>query len=235
MALLWVGFSPYIIAAGYVFAAVSFVIYEMFFRSTSADHDFVRAAPGSTSPMAGSTELFGNSVEREGFVSSKDHFASYPRKTFLGQQGLFAYHATLMITDSELERFFELADKVFGQATIKQGSETVYSSNDGSALQLSVRQEFNGLIIELITNSKTLLEGLDALFKAPPPPWFAFPKMEPTEATMNKQGSLEFWWNWCWNPFWEHASAQVRANYLRGHKASDEWTECLAEQATDID
>jgi hypothetical protein len=235
MALLWVGFSPYIIAAGYVFAAVSFVIYEMFFRSTSADHDFVRAAPGSTSPMAGSTELFGNSVEREGFVSSKDHFASYPRKTFLGQQGLFAYHATLMITDSELERFFELADKVFGQATIKQGSETVYSSNDGSALQLSVRQEFNGLIIELITNSKTLLEGLDALFKAPPPPWFAFPKMEPTEATMNKQGSLEYWWNWFWNPFWEHASAQVRANYLRGHKASDEWTECLAEQATDID
>lgn len=228
MALSWIAFLPYIIVVGYVFAAVSFVIYEMFFRSISIDHDFVCAVPDSTQNMAGNIEFFGNSVEREGFVGSEDKFAFYPRKTFLGQQGLFTYHATLMITDSELDSFFELAGKVFGQTTIKQGSETIYSSSDGPTLQLSVRQEFNGLIIELVTNSKILLEGLDALFKAPPPPWFAFPKMEPIEATMNKQGSLEYWWNWFWNPFWQHASAQARANYLRDHKASDEWTECLA-------
>lgn len=192
MALLWVGFSPYIIAAGYVFAAVSFVIYEMFFRSTSANHDFVRVAPGSTSNMAGSTEFFGNNVEREEFVSSEDIFAFYPRKTFLGQQGLFAYHAILMITDGELDNFFELAGKLFDQAPIKQGNTKIYSNSNGGALQFSIRQEFNGLIIELTTNSKTFLEQLDALFKAPPPPWFAFTKMEPIEAVMDKQGSLEY-------------------------------------------
>lgn len=235
MALLWVGFSPYIIAAGYVFAAVSFVIYEVFFRSTSANHDFVRVAPGSTSSMAGSTELFGNNVEREGFVSSEDIFAFYPRKTFLGQQGLFAYHAILMITDGELDNFFELAGKLFDQALIKQGNTKIYSNSNGGALQFSIRQEFNGLIIELTTNSKTLLEQLDALFKAPPPPWFAFTKMEPIEAVMDKQGSLEYWWEWIWSPFWGYAPIEIRTAYLKDHKASDEWAECLAGQVTATD
>lgn len=51
MALLWVGFSPYIIAAGYVFAAVSFVIYEMFFRSDNPDNGPMPETSDSTVHM----------------------------------------------------------------------------------------------------------------------------------------------------------------------------------------
>lgn len=235
MALLWVAFLPYIIVVGYVFAVVTFVIYEMFFRSANLGNGVMPATANSTAHLTGDAKLFGDRVEHKDFVGGVEDFSFYPRKTFLGHQGLFAYHATLMITDSEFEDFCELVRKIFGQATIKQGREATYSSGDGSTVQLAVRQEFNGLIIEMITNSKALLEGLDASFKAPPPPWLAFPKMKPIEAVMSKQGSLEYWWSWIWSPFWEHASAEDKANYLRDHRASNEWAECLAGQISATD
>jgi len=201
MTVLWVAFSPYIIIVGYVCVAVTFVVYHMFFKAANAGHKVMHMAPRSRLNMTGAAELFGKKVERDVFVSGKEGFASYPRKTFLGQQGLFPYHTILMIADSEFEGFRELVGAVFDQVTIKQDQESICTSGDGGALKLAVRQEFNGLIIELITNSKTFLEKLDASFKAPPPPWFAFPDMEPIEVIMNKQGSLEYWWDWIWNPF----------------------------------
>ena len=235
MTVLWVAFSPYIIIVGYVCVAVTFVFYHMFFNAANAGHEVMHMAPRSRLNMTGAAELFGKKVERDVFVSGKEGFASYPRKPFLGQQGLFTYHTILMIADSEFESFRELAGTVFDQVTIKQDQESICTSGDGSTLKLAVCREFNGLIIELITNSKTFLERLDVSFKAPPPPWFAFPDMEPIEVIMNKQGSLEYWWDWIWNPFWQHASDEVRMAYLKQHGASDEWIEYLAEPANGSD
>lgn len=235
MAVLWVAFSPYIIIVGYVCVAVTFVVYHMFFKVVNAGHEIMHMAPRSSLNMTGAAELFGKKVDRDVFVRGKEGFAFYPRKTFLGQQGLFAYHTILMIAGSEFEGFRELVRTVFDQITIKQDQESICTSGDRSTLKLAVRREFNGLIIELITNSKTFLERLDVSFNAPPPPWFAFPDMESIEVIMNKQGSLEYWWDWIWNPFWEHASAETRADYLSAHKASVEWAEYLAGQADGSD
>ncbi|UTW05791.1 hypothetical protein [Pseudomonas benzenivorans] len=162
-------------------------------------------------------------------------FATYPRKVFIGEQDAANHYCVLMITEEELDQLHELIAEQFGQTTIELGQTAHAVSVDEGALKLSARREFNGLIIELVTNSKTFLERLDASFKAPPSPWFAFPDMQPIEAIMNKQGSLEYWWDWIWNPFWEHASAETRADYLSAHKASDEWIECLAGQANGSD
>lgn len=235
MALLWVSFSPYIIVVGYVFSGATFVVYELFFRTVITGHEAMHETTNAAPRIVVDAKLFGNIVGNGTLISDGEAFSLYPRKTFLGQQGLFAYHAILMITDDEFEKFCALVWGTFGQATIKQTQAETYLNGDGAALQLAVRQEFNGLIIEVITNSKVLLEGLDASFKAPPPPWFAFPKMEPIEAVMSKQGSLEYWWRWIWTPFWEHASAEDQANYLRDHKASNEWAECLAGQTSATD
>ncbi|SDJ48409.1 hypothetical protein [Pseudomonas indica] len=162
-------------------------------------------------------------------------FSPYPKKIFLGGKGLFAYHATMMISDNEFEQFRELVEAHFDLKTISPEQEVSLRNSDGTALKLSIRQEFNGWVIEMITNSKALLDGLDASFKMPPPPWTAFPKMEPIEAVMSKQGSLEYWWNWFWSPFWDHADSETRKSYLRDHKASEEWAECLIEHPTSAD
>ena len=123
MTVLWVAFSPYIIIVGYVCVAVTFVFYHMFFNAANAGHEVMHMAPRSRLNMTGAAELFGKKVERDVFVSGKEGFASYPRKTFLGQQGLFTYHTILMIADSEFESFRELAGTVFDQVTIKQDQE----------------------------------------------------------------------------------------------------------------
>lgn len=235
MAVLWVAFSPYIIVVGYVFVVLTIVIYQMFFKSTGAGREASFMSPDSGMKMTGDADLFGKITEHGIDAENEEIFAFYPRKNFLGQKGLFAYHVIMMIAESEFEEFCSLVNRIYEHSKVRLEQESVYSNCDGSSLKLNVRREFNGLIIELITNSKTFLEQLDATFKAPPAPWFAFPGMAPIEAIMSKQGSLEYWWNSIWNPFWLHASDEARMAYLKQHGASDEWIEYLAEPANGSD
>ncbi len=180
--------------------------------------------------MTNDALLFAQKHDARVTICGNEFFASYPRKVFLGAKGLFAHHTTVMISGSEFGQLREVVEAHFDLNTISPDQEAVLMNADGTALKLGIRQEFNGLVIEMITNSKALLESLDASFKAPSPPWVAFPNMEPIEAVMSKQGSLEYWWEWIWSPFWHYAPADIRVNYLTHHKASEEWAECLAEQ-----
>lgn len=235
MAVLWVAFSPCIIVVGYVFVVLTILVYQVFFKSVGTGREAFCMSPSSGMKMVGNTELFGKRAEFGIDAGNEEDFAFYPRKTFLGQQDLFACHVIMMIAESEFEEFCSLVDRLFDHSKISLEQDSVYSNGDGSSLKLNVRREFNGLIIELITNSNTFLEELDATFKAPPAPWFAFPDMAPIESITSKQGSLEYWWDWIWSPFWQHASDEVRMAYLRKHKASDEWIEYLAGQANGSD
>lgn len=235
MVILWVAFSPYIIAIGYVFVVLIILVYRVFFKSTDAIHTASFIPSNSGMKIDRYAELFGKIAEFGIDAGNEERFAFYPRKTFLGQQGLFAYHVIVMTAESEFEEFCGLVNRLFEYSKITLDQESTHSSGDGGSLKLNIRREFNGLIIELITNSRTFLEQLDATFKAPPAPWFAFPDMAPIEAVMSKQGSLDYWWEWIWNPFWQHASDEVRLAYLKQHGASNEWIEYLAEPANGSD
>ena len=90
MALSWIAFLPYIIVAGYVFAAVSLVIYEMFFRTINSGHEPMPETPNSILHLTGDAKLLGHRVEHADFVRGVEDFSVYPRKTFLGHQGFFA-------------------------------------------------------------------------------------------------------------------------------------------------
>lgn len=165
----------------------------------------------------------------------KTSLAAYPRKVFIGEQASATHYCVLMITEAEIHLLRDLIAERFGHTAIELEQIAELVNKDGELLKLFTREEFNALIIELTTNSQALLESLDASFKAPPAPWFAFPDMAPIEAVMSKQGSLEYWWDWIWNPFWHHASDEVRMAYLKQHGASDEWIEYLAEPANGSD
>ncbi|WP_277373442.1 hypothetical protein [Pseudomonas sp. AA-38] len=165
----------------------------------------------------------------------KTSLAAYPRKVFIGEQASATHYCVLMITEAEIHVLRDLIAERFGHTNIELEQVAELVNKDGELLKLSAREEFNGLIIELITNSQMFLERLDATFKAPPAPWFAFPDMAPIEAIMSKQGSLEYWWDNIWNPFWQHASDEVRMAYLKQHEASDEWIEYLVEPANGSD
>lgn len=165
----------------------------------------------------------------------KTSLAAYPRKVSIGEQASPTHYCVLMITEAEIHLLRDLIAERFGHTAIELEQIAELLNKDGELLKLFAREEFNGLIIELTTNSQTFLERLDASFKAPPAPWFAFPDMAPIEAIISKQGSLEYWWDWIWNPFWHHASDEVRMAYLKQHGASGEWIEYLAEPANGSD
>lgn len=95
--------------------------------------------------------------------------------------------------------------------------------NDGNfTTRHAARPEFGGYVIELMTNSVTLLQALDALHLSPPAPWIAFPYLD-ASAIGSLQGSLDYWWTWLWMPYWDSATSGERQALLA--QASDEWRE----------
>lgn len=158
-------------------------------------------------------------------VKGTERFNPYPAKTFLGEQNLHAYYLIFMLKhDSFLELQALLASR-FGNQELS--SDTILRNENQEVLALSYRQEFGGIIVEATTNSMPLIRALDARFPAPPPPWSAFPNMEPIEAAMNKQGSLEYWWNRIWLPFWSTRTLLEKEEYLMKNDVSVEWREVL--------
>lgn len=60
-----------------------------------------------------------------------------------------------------------------------------------------------------------------------PPPWKAFPAMEPLELMTANQGAQEAWLIQQWWPFWSPLSPADRVSYLHEWGASAEWVDEL--------
>ncbi len=171
---------------------------------------------------------FSPAPDNPDIAEGNERFNPYPAKTFLGEQNLYAYYLIVMLKHDDFPELQALIATRFGNQELRNG--TTLRNENQEFLAVAYHQEFGGIVVEATTNSIPLIRAFDSHFPAPPPPWVAFPNMEPIEAVMSKQGSLEYWWKWIWNPFWHYAPADIRVNYLTHHKASEEWAECLAEQ-----
>lgn len=165
-------------------------------------------------------------AESSEIVTGHEHWCAYPAKTFLGTQGLCAYYLIFLLQPHGLSGLRELIATHFGQQEVSSG-ETL-SNDNKEALAIAYREEFGGIVVEITTNSIAFIQALDAFVPAPPPPWTAFPSMQPIEAQLNKQGSLEFWWEHIWLPFWTALTPEQQAQYLRDHRASQAWVEVLS-------
>lgn len=149
--------------------------------------------------------------------------AAFPPKVFLGDKGVHAYRTEFMVTLDDAARVARAIASEFGSvsdATFQEGS-----ANDGSkAAHFSLRPEFGGAVATIVTNSGALLGKIDGLRLRPPPPWIVFPDMDP-EAVGSLQGSVAYWWDWLFLPFWSAATAAERRRYLEEFNASAEWRE----------
>jgi len=62
-----------------------------------------------------------------------------------------------------------------------------------------------------------------------PPPWVAFPDIEPAELSRYlKQGATEAWFDQQWRPFWSSLSPDQQRDYLDRWHATTEWREAVA-------
>ncbi len=158
-------------------------------------------------------------------TKGNERFNPYPAKTFLDAQNLYAYYLIFMLKHNELPTLQALVASRFNNQELKSGI-TLRNENQES-LAVTYHEEFGGIVVEATTNSTPLIRAVDSHFSNPPPPWIAFPKMDPVEIQMNKQGKLEYWWSRIWLPFWSTRTPIEKEQYLVGNSATADWREVL--------
>lgn len=168
---------------------------------------------------------FSPEPENPEIAKGNERFSPYPAKTFLGGQNLYAYYLIVMLKHDDFPVLQGVIAARFGSQDLKNG--TTLSNANQETLAIAYREEFGGIVVEATTNSIPLIHEFDSHFPAPPPPWISFPKMEPIEAQMDKQGSLEYWWDHIWLPFWSARTPVEKERYLLDNEASAEWCEVL--------
>ncbi|NYE60731.1 hypothetical protein FHW58_001883 [Duganella sp. 1224] len=152
-------------------------------------------------------------------------FANYPQKAYLGDQGIFAYRMEFMVTEADARRILNTLNTEFdlmSQDMFQEG----HLATPTQSIHFSLRPEFGGVRVAIVTNSVKLLEGIDALALEPPPPWAIFPEADPS-ALGSLQGPMAYWWDWFFLPFWTTANASKRQRYLAAHPTDQEWVDFL--------
>jgi len=160
------------------------------------------------------------------FLNDRDDLAPYPKKDFMAEQGVYAYRLQFMATEADPANVFGLIASYFSlkKGVIYQEGEAKHV--DGTSIHFSIRQEFNGAVIELVTNATPFLLALDKLNLKPPPPWLVFPELDP-ETLGGRQGAIDYWWTWYWSPFWDSRSKDEQIQFLKEKHASPEWAEYI--------
>lgn len=162
----------------------------------------------------------------ESALDPAQDFARYPEKVFLGGKNIFAYRLEFTVSEADAERVvsamgsqFDLpSHATFQECTAKNGSHSIH---------LSSRPEFGGAVIVMVTNSVALLKEIDALDLTPPPPWVVFSDADPSTLG-SLQGSMEYWWEWLFMPYWNSRDEAARQRYLAEHPTSAPWLEFLS-------
>ncbi len=156
-------------------------------------------------------------------LEATSSLAAFPPKVFLGDQGVHAYRTEFMVGLEDAARVARAISSEFG--SVSDGLFQEGSANNGAkAAHFSLRPEFGGAVATIVTNSGALLGKIDGLDLHPPPPWIVFPEIDP-EAVGSLQGSMAYWWDWFFLPYWLAATTEERLRYLDEYKASPEWRE----------
>jgi hypothetical protein len=94
-------------------------------------------------------------------------------------------------------------------------------SFNGKALHYFRFEEFNQAVIDITTNNIDLIKMLFNERLTPPSPDVVFPNSD-FESLGSLQGSMEYWWNVYWYPFWKVQSEQEKKIYfLRNNISND--------------
>lgn len=158
-----------------------------------------------------------------------DGLLAYPKKNRPSDGGVFAYRLEFMaplrdaalVIDALASEFDLPSGNTFQEGEVRRGKK---------AAHFSIRQEFGGAVVIILTNSMSLLARIDALSLEPPPPWTVFPNVDP--CTLGSlQRSMEYWWDWLFLPFWSALDGSARSRYLKGHPTDENWLEFLETHA----
>jgi hypothetical protein len=151
------------------------------------------------------------------------------RKKAASDQSVLAYRLEFMVASADAALVVDALRSEFDLENVEVFQEG-QARRDKTAVHFSIRAEFGGAVVVILTNSMALLAKIDELNLEPRPPWKVFPEVDPSTLG-SLQGSMEYWWDWFFLPFWSAADAPARSRYLQKHPADNEWREFLETHA----
>ena len=170
-------------------------------------------------------------------IFSSDKFkvykgSPYPEKFEQIEQKIYAYSIDLMISENDFKRLKEILFKYFKLdfEALNNSDFDNLEKNDfkkiksfvSEGIAIAKTNEFNGIVIYLLTNNIDLLNDIDLAEFAPPPPWVVFPN-EDARGLGSMQGSMEYWFFNHWNPFWNSLTFAKKRQYLKKFKPDKYW------------
>lgn len=162
-----------------------------------------------------------------GAVPLPENRHDYPRVISLEALGYGAFLLNVHLHADVLVRIEQLIAELGLHEQLQTGSFQTHrqSPQDGQEA-VSLQQETlgEGTTLQLISNSARLFQALPDL--APPPPWQVFPDVD-AGGLGSLQGSLAYWWQSYWWPYWQSLSRQQREDWLAEPSHPQGWREYL--------
>lgn len=148
----------------------------------------------------------------------------FPQKARVDGEGLYAYRLCFSVSDQDADRVRSAIATQFLIPSDGRYFSISVTNSRGHSIHGEIRAEFNGAVVELLTNCVDLLYTLDGHQLRTIAPWKAFPELDPRSIGA-LQGSIEFWWSQYWMPYWAALSEAQQLRYLKS--APLEWAEFI--------
>lgn len=180
-----------------------------------------RAAPQKTAGLAQELQEIAEYFPLGGHAPG----GGYPWVRALDSVGLGAYQMAFMPCADSLARLHRLIERegFVSEVAHTERFRTLKKAH-GAVVSLREYDEFNARVVILVTNSLALVEAVRDLPITPPGPWVVFPQVDPNEL-LGLQGSLEWWWDVYWQPFWENLDEPAQQAFLQQSGAPQAWVD----------
>jgi hypothetical protein len=172
-------------------------------------------------------------VYRTNFLATqpKVDVQHFPFKELLLNEGLYVYRLMFLVSESDISRIKYAITKDFPLEAEGIYFTAELSNSQNLNVHVGVNRQFNGALVEMLTNSANLLNALDDLALQTLPPWVTFPDFDP-DGFYCLQGNIEGWWHFYFLPFWESLDRNERLLYLEN--APYDWKNLFIDRYVDM-
>jgi len=160
-----------------------------------------------------------------------DSLGKYPEINSLDAFGIHAFYVSLLIDKREIENFLQQVDSYFLPETNRMFNDLAVAQCKGrkgnERLCYLISDEFENLVIRLVTDSEVFLNSINGCDLSVPPPWIAFKNYNPRWWGGNMQGAQEYYDDNFFCLYFKNLNREQRENYYIKYDASQDWKKAL--------
>ncbi|SJN59079.1 hypothetical protein VR7878_03213 [Vibrio ruber DSM 16370] len=167
--------------------------------------------------------LFGNNKQDEKPSLELDFSKEYPRVTLSEELKKQAYNLFFLVDKNNFNELSTLLLHQYSTFNVNlMRHPQDLSDNNGGIFKINLLDDFNGIVVHIISNDHDLIDKIQSLNLAPPLPSVSFPSLNPEEYG-SLQGDVDFWFTWLWTPYWVSLTSEQQSQL----PLNEEWREFI--------